>query len=338
MAEPKISIIIPVYNGEKYISRCIDSVLNQTFKDVEILLMNDGSTDHSSDILGAYEQSHPEIVKVYAHANMGVAKTRNKAIRLAQAKYIMFIDQDDFIDRDYCEVYYRAIEDSGCDVVMGGYRRPNANGKIVKKQMPKDTPFYKYMIMAAWAKIHRTDFLLVNDITFFDNQIGEDIIFTLREISAASEIKVIDDCGYNWFYNEESVSNTHQRGLSKNIAALFSLLESVFSIASTDALFEYCVVRTLFYYLLYSGRADTPADFIRHDRMLFQWLEDHYPNYRKNRYVRFRPKGETPIMIAAMKIFFLLRKLRLVKVFARFYCTATQVTVQRELPSTSGKV
>jgi glycosyltransferase involved in cell wall biosynthesis len=318
--EPKISIIIPVYNGAACISRCVDSVLNQTFRDVEILLMNDGSADNSLELLRAYEAKHPQIAKVHSHGNMGVAKTRNEGIRLAHAKYIMFLDQDDFIDPDYCETYFKAIETSGSDIVMGGYRRPNAAGKIVKKLTPRNAPYYKYMIMAGWAKIHRTAFLIDNNILFFDNAIGEDIIFTLREISATERLKIIPYTGYNWFFNEASVSNTNQRGLNENIDALIALLDEIFRIENTDALFEYCVVRTMIYCLLYCGKTAAPADFIRCERILFRWLQEHYPHYTKNKYVRFPPKGEAGVIASAVMVFLLLRRMKLIRLFARIYC------------------
>jgi glycosyltransferase involved in cell wall biosynthesis len=316
--EPKISVIIPVYNGEKYLRRCVDSILDQTFRDVEILLMNDGSTDNSLDLLQTYEKQHPQIIKVFSHDNMGVAKTRNVGIQYAQAKYILFLDQDDFLDRDYCETYFNAIESGGHDIVIGGYRRPDATGRIVKKLTPRDTPFYKYKMMVAWAKIHRTDFLIDNDITFFDNSIGEDIIFTLREISATEKIKIIPYSGYNWFFNEESVSNTKQQRLNKNIVALSDLLSEILRIENADALFEYFVVRMLVYCLLYCGRTAASADFVRCDRMLFRQLEERYPYYKKHRYTL--PKRGDVIAGIVMSVYLWLRQLKAVGLFARFYC------------------
>jgi glycosyltransferase involved in cell wall biosynthesis len=321
MDKPAISIIIPVYNGEKHICRCVDSVLNQTFQDLEILLLDDGSSDNSSSLLSSYAKQHPGRVKVFFHDNMGAAKTRNKGMKLANAEYIMFLDQDDFVDRDYCETYYKRIAEGNCDVVMGGYRRPDFAGKIVKKMTPKDRPFYKYMVLAAWAKIHRTKFLIDNNLIFYDNAIGEDIIFTLREICATEKIEIVQHSGYNWFFNEDSVSNTRQRGLEKNIDALFALLNEISSIQKNpDEMFEYCIVRILIYYLLYCGKTDTPENFMRCEKALFQWLERNHPHYKTNKYVRFPPKGETFAVAAAVTIFLLLRKLKSVGIFAKFYC------------------
>ena len=102
----KVSIIIPVYNSEKYISKCLDSVLNQTYKNIEILVINDGSKDNSIDILREYEKKDDRIV-VIDKENEGVAKTRNQGIKKATGDYIMFIDNDDFIDEDYVETYLK---------------------------------------------------------------------------------------------------------------------------------------------------------------------------------------------------------------------------------------
>ena len=93
-----ISIVVPVYNAEKYIGTCINSVLEQTYSNFELLLLNDGSKDHTLDVLKSYEDVR---VKVYSFENQGAGKTRNKGIQLSKGKYITFIDADDYIDSDY---------------------------------------------------------------------------------------------------------------------------------------------------------------------------------------------------------------------------------------------
>ena len=116
---PIISVIIPIYNGEKHLRRCIDSVFANGFGVLEILLLNDGSTDGSEAIIGEYEKTYPEVVRAFTHKNMGVAKTRNKGIESARGRYILFLDQDDWFDEGYIRTFYTAIENSGSDVVVG---------------------------------------------------------------------------------------------------------------------------------------------------------------------------------------------------------------------------
>ena len=106
----KVSIIIPVYNTEKFLNRCVDSVINQKFNNFEIILVNDGSKDNSLKICRDYEKKYPKIIKVIDQKNSGPAIARNRGIESAKGEYIMFIDSDDFIDDGYIKDYYDNIE------------------------------------------------------------------------------------------------------------------------------------------------------------------------------------------------------------------------------------
>ena len=113
-----ISIVVPVYNAEKYIGTCINSVLEQTYNNFELLLINDGSKDNTLEVLKRYEDAR---VKVYSFENQGAGKTRNKGIQLSKGKYITFIDADDYIDADYLEILHKEIQDN--DVLISGYKK-----------------------------------------------------------------------------------------------------------------------------------------------------------------------------------------------------------------------
>ena len=112
----KISIIVPVYNAEKYIGTCIDSILKQTYQNFELLLINDGSSDNSLEVLNQYSKKDKRI-RVIDQKNIGVAKTRNKGIQLARGEYIAFIDNDDYIDEDYLEQFMNVCNNQ--DIVIG---------------------------------------------------------------------------------------------------------------------------------------------------------------------------------------------------------------------------
>ena len=105
---PKVSVIVPVYNTEKYLERCIDSIISQSFKDFELILINDGSKDKSLSIMKEYAKKDKRI-KVFDQNNKGPAITRNFGINKSKAKYVMFIDSDDYIDDNYIQDYYNAI-------------------------------------------------------------------------------------------------------------------------------------------------------------------------------------------------------------------------------------
>ena len=315
-----ISVIIPVYNGEKYLKRSIESVLEQSVKDIEVLLLDDGSTDDSLNMIQEYEKKHPDIIKVFSHSNMGVANTRNKGVTLASGKYVMFLDQDDFFDPEYMQTFLDAAEQNDADVVIGGYRRPDKDGRIKITVRPTNEEYIKYKNLQAWAKIHRTEFLRENNIVLFANSIGEDIPFTLRENALAKKSVVIDYIGYNWFINEKSVTHTIQTGLERNIKGIRNLLEEIHLTKVEDPLFEYIVIKTVIYLLLACGRVDTSVVFIKYYKELFIWLASNYPEYLKNEYILSGPKGQERNISIQVSFFLTLHRMHLVGLFAKVFC------------------
>ena len=315
-----ISVIIPVFNGEKYIERSVESVLKQSFKDIEILLLDDGSEDGSLVLCRDYEKKYPDVIKVFTHPNMGVANTRNKGVTLATGKYVMFLDQDDFFDDGYMQTFLDAAVKNDADVVIGGYRRPDKDGKIRFTVRPTDEEYIRYKNLQAWAKIHRTDFLRDNDIFLFPNSIGEDIPFTLRENALAVRSVVIDYVGYNWYYNEESVTHTMQTGLERNIEGIRKLLGEIHLTKTDNPLFEYVVIKTVIYLLLACGRVDTSAVFIKYYRELFDWLSENYPAYLKNKYILTGPKGQERRISIQVCLFLTMHRMRAVGLFAKIFC------------------
>ncbi len=325
-ASPKtLSIIIPVYNGTEYLDRCVDSVLSQRRfgqDDLEILLLDDGSTDASLEAIRRLEKAHPTCVRGLHHPNMGVAATRNRGIEEARGTYVMFIDQDDWIDDDYCRTYHDAIEATGADVVYGGYRRPDRTGKVRSSMVPSPAPYSRFIVMAAWAKIHSRAFLISSGARFFSNKFGEDNVFTVTEIAATDRWHRIDYVGYNWFYNEGSVSNTSQRGLTAdNTAHLMAMLQALRAAAGSQRAsyaVRYYLLRTIVFYLLFSGRRSRAGDFVQAQKLFFDWHRTHCGPLRGREV--FGPRGETTQARLAILVMITLDRLKLTGLFARAYC------------------
>ena len=318
----QLSIIIPVYNGKRHLRRCVDSVLSQKHfprDQLDIILLDDGSRDSSFDIMQDYEHAHPECVRALQHPNMGVAETRNRGIREARGTYVMFIDQDDWIDKDYCHTYHTAIESTGADVVYGGYRRPDATGRRGRPMLPSDSFYSRYIITAAWAKIHRRELLIRASITFFNNKFGEDSVFTIKEISATDKWHRLDYVGYNWFHNESSVSNTAQRSMSEqDTLQLMVLLEELLGAAGENRHtyeMRYYLLRTITFYLLFSGRHGRPEDFIRSHHAFFHWYRTNCGNLSWGQLLG--PKGETLTARLAILVMAAIERFNLAHGFAR---------------------
>lgn len=213
-----ISIIVPVYNVEDYISDCIDSILNQTFKDFELLLIDDGSTDDSGNICDSYIAKDLR-VKVIHTKNHGVSKSRNLGIKNAKGKYIMFCDSDDYVDMYWCEKLYNSIRFNSNSFVLCPYfvynqRKDGENIKIENIQENKEIitnkkfyfSDYKIKLSAsACNKIYEKEILINNNIKFCESlSLGEDKLFNLDYLRCLGDkVIILKDPLYHYILREK---------------------------------------------------------------------------------------------------------------------------------------
>ena len=317
--DKRITIIVPVYNAGANIEHCVQSILKQTFKDFVVLLINDGSTDDSLKRINEYQTKYPDIFKVLTHENKGVVETRHRGLKEADTEYVMFMDNDDFIDDNYVEVLYNEIEKSQMDIVISGYRRANFD-KVFFTIPSENDEWTKYRITAPWARIFRRKFLIDNDVRFLKTYIGEDTFFNISAYQYTDKIKCIDYIGYNWYFNDESVSNTKQRGLKPECDVLIVLKEIDKIVKDkNDELLNYFMFRHIIWYLLFSGRGATSKRFMEEYRRLFAWLEKS--GYRnKTHFFSKKIKSEPYQNRLFISIFYMLHKIKLVKPFSMIYC------------------
>lgn len=224
----KISIIIPVYNVEKYLRECLDSAINQTFKDIEIICINDGSTDSSSDILKEYEQKDNRL-KVISQTNKGVSTARNVGIQNANGEYIMFVDSDDWLAKEACEKAYCTAQKSDCEMLLFSHNKFNNQSCTSDSKLQdlyielqdKCTTFEKslehivFSPCEPWGKLYKTEFLKKNNLRFRTNiQFGEDRIFYFQACIYAKSISVLYEHLYYYRQNTEN-------SLTKNNTTVF---------------------------------------------------------------------------------------------------------------------
>lgn len=321
----KVTLIVPVYNSEEYIGKCLESILKQTYQDFEIMVVNDGSKDNSQKVINYYKENFPDKIISIEQENKGVSKTRNESIRKAKSKYIMFIDNDDYLDKDYIETFVKTAEEGDYDAVFAGYRRPNENKKIIKKMELKDTEWSKYMIMAPWAKIYKKKFLVDNNIEFLSVNLGEDIYFNLKAILASKKIKVIPFIGYNWFFNTASVSNTTQKNITN--LQVYELLNSCYNMVKNEGYLEdnYDIIKTHFTrYIIWlisfsTKKLDYETISKEYDK-IFNWLEEKFPDYKDNKMISYtKPDGEIFSVRFLTKTFMIFHKLNLGKILVYLY-------------------
>lgn len=316
---PKVSVIVPVYNTEKYLERCIDSIISQSFKDFELIIINDGSKDKSLSIMKEHARKDKRI-RVFDQNNKGPAITRNFGINQAKAKYVMFIDSDDYIDDNYIQDYYNVISKEDLDIVIGGYKRV-VEKKVTFTLQLKQGEFSKYIITGPVCRIIRKQFLTNNKIEFLDTNSSEDVYFNLMIYNKTKKIKIIDNIGYNYFYNKNSLSNTAHKGFKKEIK-IIELLNLINVEESYNLeLNQYYIIRYIIWYLLYSGRTASSNAFVEEYNKLFTWLNNNISNYKNNKYLSLFKLKEEPLKYRIIiNTFMLISRLNLIKIFSKIYC------------------
>lgn len=218
--KPKVSIVVPVYNCESYIEKCIQSLLNQTYRNLEIILINDGSTDQSLAIINRFVEKDDRIICV-CQENQGVAIARNNGISKAIGKYILFVDGDDYLELEYVAVLVRSAECHNSDLVVAGYRSVGVDGKVIRNVMPqyyhrKSDEMSVYRICAVCSRLYLRSFWMNYDLKFISESgaRGEDTPISLYANLMARNITVINNCGYNYLQHEGSAMD-ELRGLKK---------------------------------------------------------------------------------------------------------------------------
>lgn len=205
-----ISVIIPIYNSEKFLKECIDSIVNQSYKDLEIILVNDGSIDKSESICLEAAKTDNRIVYCY-QSNAGVSSARNKGISLATGSYIMFLDSDDYVDKSICEKLIKGLESNHSEQAICGYvtkyfveyklKRsivtvPGIGNLSDKKQIIKCYPelFNKKIALSPWMKLYVADIIFKNNIRFEEEiELGEDILFNFKYYMYVHKIATINE-------------------------------------------------------------------------------------------------------------------------------------------------
>ena len=208
----KVSVIIPVYNSEKYIQRCLNSVLNQTLQEIEIICVNDGSTDNSLNILNN-SASKDSRIKVFSIQNSGPGIARNVGIKEAKGTFLFFCDSDDEISFDGLSNLYQEIGRSSCDVVSGNYVESTSwSGdktiSFANLKTPEELLLDKIMI---WNKLYRREYIIANRIAFPASSQAEDRVFIAYVYANNPVIRICNKTVYTWYRYPMSETKTLTR-------------------------------------------------------------------------------------------------------------------------------
>lgn len=264
--QPLISVIIPVYNVERYLAQCLDSVIRQTYENLEIICVNDGTRDSSRKILGHYAEKDCRIV-VIDQENQGLSGARNTGLLYTHGKYVMFVDSDDWIELETCEEAVRAAEKHHADLVMWSYAREYDQKSKEKYMFWEDEtvfekaqvqsqlhrrlcgllgeelrhPDYANAIETAWGKLYLTERIVDNHVEFVDTkEIGtEDALFNLYALGYIERAVYLRRC-YNHYRktNQGSLTKTYNEKLFERWQRLFDYMEQYIQVNHLPAEYE----------------------------------------------------------------------------------------------------
>lgn len=234
MEKDLISVIVPVYNIERYLPKCIDSILNQTYKNIEAIFINDGSTDNSLEILEKYRKKDKRI-KVIDKKNAGSGAARNDGIEISNGKYISFLDSDDWYEEDFLEKLYNNLIENNSDVSMCNpkmvYDDASKNKKIntyfFNKIELNKTPEKILGILAmpvVWNKLYKKEIILKNNIKFPNYSFCEDVEFLYKIFLYVNKVSKIEDDLYNYYQREDSVTKKIKE---ESIEQLYQVLKNI---------------------------------------------------------------------------------------------------------------
>lgn len=213
----KVSIIIAMYNCELYIERCINSLLRQTYENIEILIVDDGSLDNSAKLVKDMIKNNNNVTYIY-QCNSGPGVARNKGIDIANGKYLLFVDADDYLSEDYVESMVKSAEINNSELVIGGYTLVYENSSKEKRVIPEKyesgyAEEWAYRISSCWSRLYLKSFWDANKLQFNieKNARAEDVPIALYTNVMARNVSIVRNSGYYYYQHQGSAMNNRKK-------------------------------------------------------------------------------------------------------------------------------
>lgn len=235
---PVVSVIVPVYNCEKYIEKCLLSIKKQTFRNFEVIIVNNGSTDGTQEIINRFDKDDSRF-KVYSQDNQGICGSRNRGLNESKGKYVCFIDADDFVEPDYCKKMVEAIQLTDSDIAICDYAMTYRtreiksilnlqNGECDTSKITNYIFYLRYIARnpVVWNKMYKKQMIENADIRF-ELQHGEDLLFHLRLLPHINKVTTISDTLYHYVQRSSSAAHGLNEVNKQNIAILETYMKGI---------------------------------------------------------------------------------------------------------------
>ncbi len=296
----KVSVIVPVYNTEKYLRRCLDSLVMQTLDDIEIIIIEDKSPDNSNKILNEYEKKYKEKVKVFHNkTNKGIGYNRNFGMKKASGKYIGFVDSDDWVNETMFEKMYAKAEKENLDLVLCNfYKNLEKQDGLLETLVPefiipnfenttlKDCPDLLLKVnLAPWNKLYRKD-LFTADVRFLENLKYEDAIVVIKTMARAKKLGIVDERLNYYLVRSKSETTVMDKRVYDILEVTKMMIEELKSHGYYNDIEEYAEAMTVINLFRYTIQQKFQKDKnIRNDFIdkTFDYLNSEFPNWKHNK-------------------------------------------------------
>lgn len=306
----KISIMVPLYNVENYLEKCIRSLLKQTYNNIEIILVDDGSTDNSLSICEKYKKKD-ERIKVFHKDNGGISSARNFCIKKANGKYVTFVDADDYVEEDYVEKLYNGIKKYKTKISVGGYKaiylnkteKNNSKNKTysLTKEKALENLLYIDLDVSAWSKLYDKE--LFDNVRFPEGRIFEDTATTYKLIDQCDEVAIVDYPIYNYCIRSKSI--TSEKFNIKKMDWIISAIEMTHYLKNKyKDLDSACLSYMMYTHIgVLSSLAMNDKNFKKERKEIISYIKGHKNKYLKDERVSKKYKMVTRLICTDYRLF-----------------------------------
>ena len=301
MNECKLSIIVPVYGVEKYIDKCLNSLVKQSLKEIEIIVVNDGTKDNSQKIIDKYVKKYPDKIKSYIKENGGQGSARNYGLKKATGEDIGYVDSDDFVEKDMYKKLYNKAKENNYDIVVCGnynvsedYQNKNIDTFINNYNTDLENIFFGKM--AVWSKIYKRDILIKNKLEFKEKVWYEDVAFTLKAIMNSNTFAFIDEPLYDYLIREGSIMNNSNVQRNLEILDAFNDILSYIKHNKKEEYFskiEFLAIDHIYISAIVRVLKAEGDDKVKRETInkLIDYMNTNFPDYKNNKYINTLSKN-----------------------------------------------
>ena len=299
MSIPKVSVIVPVYNTEKYLRKCLDSLVNQSLQDIEVVAVDDGSPDNCGKILDEYKEKYPDKFQVVHKTNGGQASARNLAFTLCRGEYIGFLDSDDFVREHMFERMYTTAVENQADYVACGYtdityeegQEVLLQEYVASKPARETKDMFFGALVSPFLHLYRKEVFDKAEVTFPEGYIYEDTAFYLNLIPHMKKIVAIEEALAVRVRHSNSTMTTFKK---EKVCNIFPVIESAIAYYKQHGFFEeyakeleyFCVRVLLCSSMQRISKVEKFKDALELGKQTIRFINEKFPDYRKNPYFK----------------------------------------------------